>query len=103
MNITFDVAQTIQAIGALLTALGTLATVLIGLHNSRLGRKNEQGIASAAAKVDAVGETTMATHLSTNSKMDQLLQVSAAAAKAEGNLEGRAEQTAENAAITKGT
>lgn len=57
-------------------------------------------VEAVAITVEEVKVTAEKTHQSTNSKMDKLLAVTEAAAKAQGNLEGRAEKTAEDAAAT---
>ncbi len=62
-----DLAQLITSIAALLGVCGTL---FISLRNSR--------------KIEQV-------HIATNGMKDHLVAVTAAASKAEGNLEGRAE------------
>ncbi len=51
-SVTIDVAQIILAMGTLLTAIGSLATVLIGLHNGKISRLNSAGIAETKAKVE---------------------------------------------------
>lgn len=42
-----------------------------------------------------IGYQMRALHLSTNSRMDQLLEVTRLSSKAQGNLEGRAEEKLE--------
>lgn len=66
-----EIAQIIVALATLITSL---TAAIVGLRNS--------------TKIDVI-------HTATNSMKDQLVAVTAASSKAEGNLEGRAELKAE--------
>lgn len=66
-----DIAGIISAIALLLTAIGSIGGMIMGIINSR--------------KIEEV-------HKTTNSKMDQMLEVSNRASKAEGKEEARVEQ-----------
>ncbi len=90
MTVTIDVAQIILAAGTLLTAVGSLATVMIGLRNGRISRENANNIADTKAKVEEG-------HL----KLNGVAERAEEAARAVGNLQGRAEQTAERLATAK--
>lgn len=75
-----DLANLVQAVALLLTAIGSIASVIVGIRNSR--------------KIENVHQTT-------NSKMDAMLDLATKAAKAEGKEEGRIERAVVDAATAK--
>lgn len=75
-----EIALIVTASGTLIASFGV---AFVGIYTAIIaGRIKDQGVIIEA------------THASTNSKMDKLLEVSALAAKAEGKLEGKAEAEA---------
>lgn len=75
-----DIANLVQAVALLLTAIGSISSVIVSIRNGR--------------SIKQVHETT-------NSKMDAMLELTTKAAKAEGREEGRVERVAVDAAIAK--
>lgn len=75
-----DVANLVQAVALLLTAIGSISSVIVGMRN--------------ASSIKQVHDTT-------NSKMDAMLSMATKAARAEGKEEGRVERVAVDAATSK--
>lgn len=75
-----DVASLVQAVALLLTAIGSIGSIIVGMRNS-----------GAIKQV----------HDTTNSKMDAMLAMATKAARAEGKEEGRVERVAVDAATAK--
>jgi hypothetical protein len=95
---TFSLAiQCVAALGMFLSALASGTSVLISLRNGRVAR----GIAMRGEQnAHAIQEI----HLTMNSKLSELLRVSAALARAEGIAQGKAEATNDPvAAVTAAT
>ncbi len=81
MNITIDLGQ-------VLFGLAALATAVFPILSWRASRRNEKNIAKVNEKVDVV-------HDLTNSNTIRMESLAHTAGLAQGNLEGRAEQTLE--------
>lgn len=79
-----EVALIITAIGTLLTAMATAASIVMQEMNRRETSRRLQGL-----------------HEQGNSNLQQMQRIARAAGIAEGNLQGRAEQTAEREAEEK--
>lgn len=78
------IALIITAIGTLLTAMATAASIVMQEMNRRETSRRLQGL-----------------HDQGNSNLQQMQRIARAAGIAEGNLQGRAEQTAEREAEEK--
>jgi hypothetical protein len=80
-----QVVALFTAIGVCLTAVGTIVGYFQSFMN---GRNAHREAARMAKKIDAVQVTADQTHEAANSKMDQLLKLTAKASLAEGKLAG---------------
>lgn len=92
-----NITMTID-LGQVLFGLAAFATAIFPILSWLASKRNAKNIATVTAKVDAVAAVADATHIATNSLSERTEGLARAAGVAEGNLQGREQQTAERKA-----
>jgi hypothetical protein len=85
---------------ALITMIGVVISATMSAITAYIGGKNSQRIAQNTIVLHGQKETIAQLEKNTNSMKDALVKVTGESQKAIGNLEGRAELTAETNATT---